>query len=235
MLVARGARDRVNDDGRVARSRHVRARRHSTSRCRAIRRRPRSSPRSRRSPTTASFGWSDVCVNETRIGFLAALRAHGRDVVEEDARDSRAANGSPTSSFAPARLRGDDSLPARGAGDGRRAAAARLSRDARRGRDGDHRRRASFASRRAIASPRSSPTCARSAPTPRSCPTACAFAGQTRPLRGRVVTHGDHRLAMAFGILGALRGQRDRDRRSAIASPCRTPILDATWRSADAA
>jgi 3-phosphoshikimate 1-carboxyvinyltransferase len=29
----------------------------------------------------------------------------------------------------------------------------------------------------------------------------------TRPrLRGRVVTHGDHRLAMAFGILGALPG-----------------------------
>ena len=29
----------------------------------------------------------------------------------------------------------------------------------------------------------------------------------TRPtLRGNVVTHGDHRLAMAFGILGALPG-----------------------------
>jgi 3-phosphoshikimate 1-carboxyvinyltransferase len=27
-----------------------------------------------------------------------------------------------------------------------------------------------------------------------------------RPLRGRVRTHGDHRLAMAFGILGAARG-----------------------------
>jgi 3-phosphoshikimate 1-carboxyvinyltransferase len=30
--------------------------------------------------------------------------------------------------------------------------------------------------------------------------------GSDRPLRGRVVTHGDHRLAMAFGILGALPG-----------------------------
>lgn len=28
--------------------------------------------------------------------------------------------------------------------------------------------------------------------------------GSKHPLRGRVVTHGDHRLAMAFGILGAL-------------------------------
>jgi 3-phosphoshikimate 1-carboxyvinyltransferase len=30
--------------------------------------------------------------------------------------------------------------------------------------------------------------------------------GNDRPLRGRVVTHGDHRLAMAFGVLGALPG-----------------------------
>ncbi|MEQ1693076.1 MAG: (d)CMP kinase, partial [Gemmatimonas sp.] len=28
--------------------------------------------------------------------------------------------------------------------------------------------------------------------------------GSTRPLRGHVITHGDHRLAMAFGVLGAL-------------------------------
>ncbi len=28
--------------------------------------------------------------------------------------------------------------------------------------------------------------------------------GSDRPLRGRVITHGDHRIAMAFGILGAL-------------------------------
>lgn len=30
--------------------------------------------------------------------------------------------------------------------------------------------------------------------------------GSDRPLAGRVVTHGDHRIAMAFGVLGALRG-----------------------------
>ena len=28
--------------------------------------------------------------------------------------------------------------------------------------------------------------------------------GSDRPLRGHVVTHGDHRLAMAFGVLAAL-------------------------------
>jgi 3-phosphoshikimate 1-carboxyvinyltransferase len=30
--------------------------------------------------------------------------------------------------------------------------------------------------------------------------------GNDRPLRGRVVTHGDHRIAMAFGVLGSLPG-----------------------------
>jgi 3-phosphoshikimate 1-carboxyvinyltransferase len=30
--------------------------------------------------------------------------------------------------------------------------------------------------------------------------------GSDRPLSGRVITHGDHRLAMAFGILGAAKG-----------------------------
>ena len=30
--------------------------------------------------------------------------------------------------------------------------------------------------------------------------------GSGRPLRGRVVTHGDHRIAMAFGVLAALPG-----------------------------
>ena len=32
------------------------------------------------------------------------------------------------------------------------------------------------------------------------------IAGTERPLRGRVITHGDHRLAMAFGILATLPG-----------------------------
>ena len=39
--------------------------------------------------------------------------------------------------------------------------------------------------------------------------------GSDRPLRGTVVTHGDHRLAMAFGVLGAAPGNEieidDRD------------------------
>ena len=30
--------------------------------------------------------------------------------------------------------------------------------------------------------------------------------GSTRPMQGRVTTHGDHRIAMAFGVLGARAG-----------------------------
>ncbi len=37
-----------------------------------------------------------------------------------------------------------------------------------------------------------------------SCRTACGSLGSERPLRGRVETHGDHRIAMAFGVLSTL-------------------------------
>ncbi len=37
-------------------------------------------------------------------------------------------------------------------------------------------------------------------------PDGLAVRGSDRPLRGAVRTHGDHRIAMAFGVLGALRG-----------------------------
>jgi len=37
-------------------------------------------------------------------------------------------------------------------------------------------------------------------------PDGMRIIGSDRPLRGRVVTHGDHRLAMAFGTLGAAMG-----------------------------
>ena len=37
-------------------------------------------------------------------------------------------------------------------------------------------------------------------------PDGLVVTGGRGPLRGRVVTHGDHRLAMAFGVLGAIHG-----------------------------
>jgi 3-phosphoshikimate 1-carboxyvinyltransferase len=37
-------------------------------------------------------------------------------------------------------------------------------------------------------------------------PDGLRITGSDRPLRGRVFTHGDHRIAMAFGVLGAIPG-----------------------------
>jgi 3-phosphoshikimate 1-carboxyvinyltransferase len=37
-------------------------------------------------------------------------------------------------------------------------------------------------------------------------PDGMRIRGSDAPLKGRIVTHGDHRLAMAFGVLGAARG-----------------------------
>src|SRR6185437_10683146 len=37
-------------------------------------------------------------------------------------------------------------------------------------------------------------------------PDGMRIRGSKRPLRGSITTHGDHRLAMAFGILGAASG-----------------------------
>ena len=49
-------------------------------------------------------------------------------------------------------------------------------------------------------------------------PDGLSVVGGSRPLRGRVRTHGDHRLAMAFGVLGALPGNDvDVDDRECVA------------------
>jgi 3-phosphoshikimate 1-carboxyvinyltransferase len=49
-------------------------------------------------------------------------------------------------------------------------------------------------------------------------PDGLRVTGSDRPLAGRVVTHGDHRIAMAFGILGAVPGSDiDIDDRACVA------------------
>ena len=40
----------------------------------------------------------------------------------------------------------------------------------------------------------------------RELPDGLSVTGSDKPLRGRAVTHGDHRMAMAFGVLGAIPG-----------------------------
>ena len=146
----------------------------------------------------------DVCVNPTRTGFLHAMRRMGASVVEEGVRDE---GGEPVATLRarPAQLRGTDVGPdevpamidelpllacvaARAAGDTTVSGAAEL-----RVKESD-RIAATVAALRAVGADADER------------PDGFVVRGSSGPLRGRVVTHGDHRLAMAFGVLGALPG-----------------------------
>jgi 3-phosphoshikimate 1-carboxyvinyltransferase len=144
----------------------------------------------------------DVCVNPTRTGFLDVMRLMGAAVAADDERDDggeavatlragasalRAADVRPEE--VPAMI---DELPllacvaARAEGTTTVAGAAEL-----RVKESD-RIAATVAALRAVGA------------DAEERPDGFVVVGSDRPLRGRVVTHGDHRLAMAFGILGAL-------------------------------
>jgi len=145
-----------------------------------------------------------VCVNETRIGFLLALgRMAGRVRFENE----RQEGGEPIADIvvAPASLRGItvganevpamiDELPllacvaSRAAGDTLITGAAEL-----RVKESD-RIMAVVANLRAIGV------------KAEELPDGMLVTGSDAPLRGTVQTHGDHRLAMAFGVLAALPG-----------------------------
>ena len=155
----------------------------------------------------ADSGWlrlERVCVNETRTGFLAQLKRMGADVVEE----SRALEGGEWVAnlvVSPGALRGTvvepedvpsmvDELPllaclaARATGETTITGAGEL-----RVKESD-RIAAVVANLRAIGAEAD------------ELPDGMVIRGSTRRLCGRVATHGDHRLAMAFGILGAAGG-----------------------------
>jgi 3-phosphoshikimate 1-carboxyvinyltransferase len=145
-----------------------------------------------------------VCVNPTRTGFLAQLRRMGAEVGEE----SRALEGGEWVAnlvVSPGGLRGTvvkpedvpamvDELPllaclaARAEGETTITGASEL-----RVKESD-RIAAVVANLRAIGADAD------------ELPDGMRIRGSPRPLRGRVVTHGDHRLAMAFGVLGRARG-----------------------------
>lgn len=145
-----------------------------------------------------------VCVNETRIGFLSTLRRMGAKVSVENRREI---GGEPVATLVvtPGELRGVrieeaevpsmiDELPllaclaARAVGETEITGAGEL-----RVKESD-RIAAVVANLRAVgvdAEEREE---------------GMLIRGSDRPLSGRVVTHGDHRLAMAFGVLGAAAG-----------------------------
>ncbi|MGH7620715.1 MAG: 3-phosphoshikimate 1-carboxyvinyltransferase [Gemmatimonadaceae bacterium] len=154
-----------------------------------------------------------VCVNETRTGFLAQLRCMGASVSEDD---KRLEGGEWVADLvvSPARLiattvgEGDvpamiDELPllaclaTRADGETVITGASEL-----RAKESD-RITAVVENLRALGA------------TAAELSDGMRIVGSDRPLRGRVVTHGDHRLAMAFGVLGAARGNEieidDRD------------------------
>jgi 3-phosphoshikimate 1-carboxyvinyltransferase len=144
----------------------------------------------------------DVCVNETRIGFLYALRRMGADVQRMNERDE---GGEPIADIRvrPAPLRAAtvaaadvpsmvDELPllaclaTRADGETSITGANEL-----RVKESD-RITAVVSNLRAIGA------------DAEELPDGMLVRGSDRPLKGRIITHGDHRLAMAFGILGAL-------------------------------
>lgn len=155
--------------------------------------------------TEGELTLEDVCVNETRIGFLETLRRMGAKL--EFSRDT-IVGGEPVSPItaAPPRagpLRGVhvegaivptmiDELPllaclaARASGETVISGASEL-----RVKESD-RIEAVVSNLRAIGVDADER------------PDGMTIRGSTNPLHGRVRTHGDHRLAMAFGVLGAL-------------------------------
>jgi 3-phosphoshikimate 1-carboxyvinyltransferase len=146
----------------------------------------------------------DVCVNPTRTGFLDVLREMGASVVLSGAREQ---GGEPVADVVvrPGTLRGAtvagdrvpsliDELPllaclgARAHGETRITGAREL-----RVKESD-RIAAVVANLRAVGA------------SAEELPDGMVVQGSDAPLVGSVVTHGDHRLAMAFGVLGALPG-----------------------------
>jgi 3-phosphoshikimate 1-carboxyvinyltransferase len=147
---------------------------------------------------------ANVCTNPSRAGAFAVLARMGATVRLEDVRD---AAGEPVATLvvAPRQLIGTavepgeipsliDELPvlacvaARAAGETRVTGAAEL-----RVKESD-RISAIVQNLRAVGA------------DAEELPDGFVVRGSDRPLRGRVVTHGDHRIAMAFGVLGALDG-----------------------------
>jgi 3-phosphoshikimate 1-carboxyvinyltransferase len=148
----------------------------------------------------------DVCVNPTRVGFFHALRRMGPFVELVDARER---SGEPVADILvraePLRAIavGADEVPslideipllaclaARARGDSRITGAAEL-----RVKESD-RVAAVVANLRAVGA------------EAHELPDGMVVIGSDKPLAGHVITHGDHRLAMAFAVLGAGTGGR---------------------------
>ena len=154
--------------------------------------------------TSGALKLEGVCVNETRIGFLERVKEMGARVHFGNWRMEGGESVADVT-VSPDRLRGTtvveadvpamvDELPllaclaTRAEGETLITGANEL-----RVKESD-RIAAVVANLRAIGA------------TAEELPDGMRIVGSDRPLTGRVVTHGDHRLAMAFGVLGAADG-----------------------------
>lgn len=149
-----------------------------------------------------------VCVNETRVGFLRQLAQMGATVLEQDRREEGGESVAdivvrPSSGGLRGTQIGEaevpsmvDELPllaclaARAQGETVITGAHEL-----RVKESD-RIAAVVANLRALGADAD------------ELPDGMRIRGSDRPLRGCVTTHGDHRLAMAFAVLGAVRGNQ---------------------------
>jgi 3-phosphoshikimate 1-carboxyvinyltransferase len=153
---------------------------------------------------SAPISVPNVCLNPTRTGFFEVLRAMGGAVVIEDGPEQ---GGEPTGTIRASRSELSavsvsesqvpsmiDELPLL-ACVGARASGITEIRGAAELRVKESDRIATVVSNlRAIGA------------SADELPDGLVVSGSAAPLRGRAVTHGDHRIAMAFGVLGALPG-----------------------------
>jgi 3-phosphoshikimate 1-carboxyvinyltransferase len=169
----------------------------------------------------------EVGVNPTRIGFFEALREMGASVEHHGASEQ---GGEPVADLVvrPGELRGIavgedrvpsliDELPLLACVAARARGATTIT--------GAHELRVKESDRIAGVVANLRAVGARAA----ELPDGMVIEGSNTPLAGRVATHGDHRLAMAFAVLGALPGNRivvdDRD--------CVAVSFPTFWRELD--
>lgn len=152
----------------------------------------------------ADLRLTDVCLNETRIGFLAALRRMGGQIQVGEKREE---GGETIGTLIPkpSTLRGitvdSDSVPSMIdelpllACVATRATGETIVRGASELRVKESDRIATLVR-----------NLARLGAKAEELPDGFRVVGSSKPLRGRVEAEGDHRIAMAFGVLGALAG-----------------------------
>jgi len=154
--------------------------------------------------STGSLILRDVCVNETRAGFFDMLRQMGASIEELERSDE---GGEPVATLrvTPGDLRavriGESQIPSMVDEVPLLACVAAYA-DGETVVEGASELRVKESDRIAVVVD----NLRRIGADAEELPDGLRVRGKRRALRGRVATHGDHRIAMAFGVLGAIEG-----------------------------